>query len=138
MKLTDLVTNPKKLKTYGKYISPEEAYERIQAGDKDPMLVDAVASDAKYAYLYARYIIKGRFPKGEKAIASDPEYAYWYAFYVIKDRFPEGEKVIASSPFYAYWYARDVINDRWPEGEKVIASDPDYASKYKDFLRGLK
>jgi hypothetical protein len=30
-----------------------------------------IASDPKYAYMYARNVIRGRFPKGEAAIKRD-------------------------------------------------------------------
>jgi hypothetical protein len=124
MKLHDLVTDPSKLATYGKFISPEEAYERLQQGDTAPYLIKAVALDPKWAYAYARSVIKGRWPEGEKAIASDPKWAYYYARDVINGRFPEGEKVIASDPDWAYDYANDIIGGRWPEGEKS-GTDPE-------------
>ena len=111
MKLYDLVDDPSKLATYGKFISPQEAYERLQQGDTTPYLVKAVASDSKWAYYYARHIINGRWPEGEKAIASSPD--------------------------WAYYYAHDIIKGRFPEGEKAIASDPKWASAYKEFLNGL-
>ena len=135
MKLYDLVDDPSKLATYGKFISPQEAYERLQQGDTTPYLVKAVASDSKWAYFYAYGIIEGRFPEGEKAIASVPYYAYRYALYTIKDRFPEGEKAIASDPEWACAYALDVIKRRFPEGEKAIVSNPKWANLYQKFLR---
>ena len=125
MNLHDLVTDPSKLNTYGKFISPEEAYDRLQQGDTTPYLVKAVASDSKWAYFYAYGIIEGRFPEGEKAIASDQRYAYGYARYIINGRWSEGENAIASDPKWAHLYARDVIGGRFPEGEKAIASDPE-------------
>ena len=112
MNLHNLVTDPSKLATYGKFISSEEAYERLQQGDKAPYLVKAVASDPRWAYEYAYYVIKGRWPEGEKAIASNPNCAYGYARYLIKGR--------------------------WPEGEKAIASDPDWANLYRKFLNEIE
>jgi len=129
MNLHNLVTDPSKLATYGKFISPEEAYQRLEQGDKAPYLIRAVASDPKWAHAYAYYVIKGRFPEGEKVIASHPGYAYMYADN-IKGRFPEGEKAIASETYWAYEYARHIIKGRFPEGERVIASDPNYAYMY--------
>jgi hypothetical protein len=32
--------------------------------------------------VYARHVIKGRWPKGESAIAKDPEYAKQYKQYI--------------------------------------------------------
>ena len=112
MKLYDLVVDPSKLATYGKFISPQEAYERLQQGDTTPYLVKAVASDSKWAYYYARHIINGRWPEGEKAIASDPHWAY----------------------LYAYGYALDIIKGRFLEGEKTIANDSYWAKLYQEFL----
>jgi len=79
MKLHDLVADPSKLATYGKFISPEEAFDRLDQGDKAPYLIKAVASDPKWAYAYTRDVINGRWPEGEKAIASSPYYAYEYS-----------------------------------------------------------
>ena len=137
MKLHDLVDDPSKLATYGKFISPEEAFERLEQGDKAPYLIKAIASNPYYAYEYARYVIKGRFPEGEKAIASAPNYAYSYAYFISKGRWPEGEKAIVTAPYWAYLYARHIIKGRWPEGEKAIASDRRYANLYQGFLNGL-
>jgi len=140
MNLHDLVTDPSKLATYGKFISPEEAYDRLQQGDTAPYLIRAVASIPYWAYRYARDIIKGRFPEGEKVIASDPHcvdrpyYAYLYARDIIDGRWPEGEKAIASDPEYAYYYARDIIKGRFPEGEKAIASDLYWAYFYQAYF----
>jgi len=138
MKLHDLVTDPSKLATYGKFISPEEAYGRLEQGDTAPYLIRAIASDPHWAYHYAYGVIKGRWPEGEKAIASDPYYAYYYAYGIINGRWPEAEKAIANDPNYAYSYARHIINGRWPEGEKAIASDPYYANLYQEFLKEIE
>ena len=90
----------------------------------------AAMKDPYSAYQYARDIIQGRWPEGERVIASDPNFAYRYARDVIKGRWPEGEKVIASDPYWAYNYAENIIGGRWPEAEKVIASDSEYAFYY--------
>ena len=39
---------------------------------------------AKNAYLYAKDVIKGRFPEAEPVIAKDAGWACYYALYVIK------------------------------------------------------
>ena len=93
----------------------------------------AAMKDPESAYRYARDVIRGRWPEGEKVIASDPKSAYRYAMYVIGGRWPEAEKVIASAsdPYYAYLYAMYVIRGRWPEAEKVIASASDPESAYE-------
>ena len=68
MKLHDLVDDPSKLATYGKFISPEEAYERLKQGDKAPYLIKAIASDPNCAYYYARHVIKVDFQKARKRL----------------------------------------------------------------------
>ena len=86
-----------------------------------------IASDPKSAHYYAKDVIRGPWPEGEKVIASDPYWAYNYAEKVIRGRWPEAEKVIASStskqPLYALNYARDVIGDPNPRtwAERYLA-----------------
>ena len=75
---------------------------------------------AEDAFLYARDVIKGRFPEGEAIIATDPRYAYCYSRDVICGRFENGESIIIIVPKYAYYYARDVVNGRWLDGELQI------------------
>ncbi len=70
--------------------------------------------------------------EGEAAIAKDPYWAYYYARYDIKGRFPEGEAAMATDPYVAYVYARDVLKGRFPEGEAVIAMHPYEAKLYLD------
>src|SRR5574343_449557 len=92
--------------------------------------IQTLAKSPKYAYYYARDIIKGRFQEGEAAIAGNAYYAYLYARDIIKGRWPEGEKAIASSANFACAYAIDIIKGRFPECEKAIASDAYYAYGY--------
>jgi hypothetical protein len=98
----------------------------------------ALLSDPYLAYYYAKEIIKGRWPEGEKTIASSPNDAWIYAMDVVKGRWPEAEPGISKEPHAAYNYARYVIKGRWPEGEKAIATDPEYAERYKNFLSSMK
>jgi hypothetical protein len=137
--LKNLVDDPKKLKTYDTHIGPKEAYDRLKKGEKDEYLVRAVAKakDPRYAYYYAKDILKGPFPLGEPAIAKHPMCAHWYALYVLKGPFPLGEPAIAKYPYYAYEYARWVLKGPWPQGEPAIAKDPEYAYQYAiDVLKG--
>jgi len=95
------------------------------------------ANQKKYLPLFAyQQAEKGKKLNARQlaAIASHPRYAYLYALYVIKDRWPEAEAAIASDPQYAYRYAIHVIKDRWTAGEAAIARDPYYAFEYNDFL----
>ena len=80
------------------------------------------------AYIYARDVIKGRFPEAELFIKKDPYWAYEYAENIIKGRFPEAEEYIKKDPYYLARYASsEVINKhryRWTEAEEIIKTDP--------------
>jgi hypothetical protein len=132
--LKNLVTDPKKLKTYDTHISPSEAYSKLQVGDKDPILVKAVAKNSNYAFLYAKDILKGPFPLGEPIIAKDPVYAYYYASEALKGLFPLGEPAIATRAIYALWYAEDILKGPFKLGEPAIAKDPEYAYQYARYV----
>ena len=60
-----------------------------------------------WAFNYARYDMKGRFPEGEAALATDPKWAHFYARDVLKGRFPEAESVIATHEWAADQYLRE-------------------------------
>ena len=89
------------------------------------------------AYLYAKDVIKGRWPEAEKYIIKSPSVAYWYAREVIKGRWPEAEPIIMESAQGAYYYAHNVIKGRWPKAEPIIMTDPQYAYYYaRDVIKG--
>ena len=118
-------------------LSNKKWQEFIRSIEQRKMEKILQSGDPEWAYNYARYAIRGRWPEGEKLIASDPQWAYSYADEVLKGRFPEGEEAIARDPIWAYCYARDAIKGRWPEGEPMIASDPYSAYKYaRDIIKG--
>lgn len=48
-----------------------------------------IARSAKYSYLYARFIVQGRFELGEKKIFKSIEYSCRYACSAIKGKLPE-------------------------------------------------
>ena len=54
-----------------------------------------IAKSTKYAYMYAKYILKGPFPLGEAAIAKDAMYAKLYARDIFKKDFYFNGKLIA-------------------------------------------
>jgi len=82
--------------------------------------IDLNTATPEDVYLYARDVIKRRFPEGEEIITKDAHYSFWYADNAVKGRFPEGELAISKDPSYSYWYARDVLRGRFPEGEVSI------------------
>lgn len=56
-----------------------------------------VSMDMCYSYLYARWVLKGRFKLGEGLISTDGFYSYIYANTVLHRRFELGEKSIMFS-----------------------------------------
>jgi hypothetical protein len=45
----------------------------------------------------------------ESKVIINPKWAYGYARSVMKQRWPEAEPMIRTDPERAYWYARDVM-----------------------------
>jgi hypothetical protein len=132
------------LKDEGKYLAPHpisgkitewsssDAYEMCEKLNKRiiPELEPAIAKDAYYSYLYANYIIKGRFELGEPAIAMNPEHSCYYAINVLHGRFLLGEKAISQNSIHSYDYAKDIIKGRWEPGEAAIAKSAAYSYLY--------
>ena len=76
----------------------------------------------------ARILGEAKRPPTEQEL-TDPYRAYEYAKYVIGGRWPEGEKTIAKDPFWAYEYAKEIIGGRWLEAEETIAKS-EYKNQY--------
>jgi hypothetical protein len=135
--LKNLVDDPTKLKTYNTHISSKEAFYRLLKGDKDPILVKAVAKFPRYAFFYAKNILKGPFPLGEPTIAKHAMAAYQYARDILKGPFPLAEPAIAKHAMAAYQYARDILKGPFPLGEPAIRRSPTYSKYYeKNVLKG--
>ena len=83
------------------------------------------------AFQYAKDILKGPFPKGEKAIGSHfPDMAFEYAKDILCGAFKKGEMAIASDKTLAFNYAKEIIKKPFPQGEEQIAKDPYLAYEY--------
>lgn len=90
------------------------------------------------AYNLAMRLFKASGERDERleaAIAKDPMRAGWYARYVLKGPWPKGEPAIAQDAYYAYGYASNVLEGPFPEAESVIAQDRIHARLYKNLLR---
>jgi hypothetical protein len=123
--------NTEELKTYaGLFGSMNDIFLYLAQGNDDDLLAKYLSTSPEHAYLYAKYVIKGRWPEAEEVLSKSTHYAYHYARHVIKGRWPEGEKAIAKDPGYAYHYARHVIKGRFPEAEKTLLKDPERAYNY--------
>lgn len=111
---------------------PREAglYARDVIKGRWPEGEPVIAKDPVWAGIYAAFAFKGRWPEAEATIASDPEGASTYARYVINGPWPAGEPAIAKDSWWAYLYARERIKGRFPAGEPAIATDPDKSFHY--------
>lgn len=87
-----------------------------------------------------------RWPEGERVLIKHPAYAFQYAQYVLKDRWPEAEEQLAnyhddsemtygslnSIVLYAEMYRR---GEEWPEAERILINYPEYALRYARLAR---
>lgn len=84
---------------------------------------DVLALHPKYAYKYARVILKAPFVKGEDAIAKDPEYAALYARHVLNGPFEKGEQtILKSNNVFAILDYAVAINRPIPDKEYLLIS----------------
>jgi hypothetical protein len=71
-------------------MNSKKAFEHCRDNKKRvPEYEPIIARSAKYSYLYARFVVQGRFELGEKKIFKNIEYCCRYATTVIKGRLPE-------------------------------------------------
>jgi len=112
----------------GEARSPEQLrqYANTHFGD--------IHEKARRAFMYAKDVIKGRWPEGEATILRDPSTSLRYAREIIQGRWPEAESIIATDRGASVAYARDVIKGRWPELEAAIEANPRYAERYADSM----
>jgi hypothetical protein len=70
-------------------VSPKEAYNKLLENPNHEYKFGyelIIKKDPNCAYLYAKYVIKGRWKEGEETIKKNPQYAIFYAQEVIGDR----------------------------------------------------
>ena len=93
----------------------EEKMVEVLASLKD------IAENAETAYRFSRMMGDIRFPLGEPVIASDMKFAVIYAMYIIRGRFPEAEKNIAQDKFFSYVYYTHAIEGKYdPDSEPIL------------------
>ena len=56
-------------------------------------------------------------------IKRNPKRAYLFAKNILKKRWPQAEPYIMKDGFWAYKYANDVMKELWPEAESSINKD---------------
>lgn len=87
---------------------------RTEPITKEMVLISLPATAYKHAQLN-----KGPFKAGEPIIATDPKYSYWYAKYILRGPFPLGEPAIYKDKTISSLYQTEVL-DRDFEGEDRI------------------
>ena len=116
-----------------KYNLPESIFKYVHLTDQERFSL--IKKDLIHGYLYARDVIKGRWPEAEPYIMTDPYFAYLYANDVMEGkRWPEAEPYIMKDPSIASNYATNVIKGRWPEAEPYIMKHPGNASHYATYV----
>ena len=113
---------------------------------RDSRAESVILQDWRYAYLYARNFVRGRWPDFEDAIAlaspskdqSTIRCVYNYVKYVRGSRMQAAEKHIANDAQSAVDYAKDILGGPWKttmdDGDRAndtIAAHPTAASAYR-------
>ncbi|MBY3432819.1 hypothetical protein HFN89_01345 [Rhizobium laguerreae] len=113
---------------------------------RDPKAEKVILNDWRYAYLYSREFIRGRWKEFEDAIADanpvrDPAVircVYNYARYVRKSRMVTAEKHIANCATSSVDYAFNFLDGSWSSNmddadvaNTAIAEHPTAASAYR-------
>ena len=139
MNLYDLHSNPEELHGYStrEYKIPELAFNlAVNRPGLRPKLEPYIMKDPKWAYWYAKSILKSPWPEAEPVIIKDPTVAADYAIFILRRPWPEAEPYIMKNAFHAWLYASQMLKRRWPEAEPYIMKDADSAYLYtKDILR---
>ena len=91
-------------------------YRKIGSGE------NVIANSARFSYLYAKNVLRSKFPAGEAEIAKDSTFAKLYATVVLKVKFEQGEDAIGEDMMNAMEYAR-LIDGKFEKGENVIAKN---------------
>jgi len=90
----------------------------------------------KQAY-YKAIESEKRMPKLELIISKNAYWSFLYALYVIKGRWELGEPVISKNAEYSYFYAQDVIRGRLPDfmHNQMIIDNNEYTKQYVEFIQ---
>lgn len=127
----------------------QQVARRMQEGrafTRDPEAEKIILQDWRFAYLYSREFIRGRWHAFEDAIADAPastdqaeiRCVYNYARYIRGARMPSAEKHIANDAESAVDYAQNVLGGNWDSSledsdlaNTTIAAHPTAASAYR-------
>ena len=101
-----------------------------RGGDRWPAGERVLIKHPAYAFQYAQYVIKGRWPEAEEQLANyddDSELTYgslisivlYAEMYRRGEEWPEAERILINYPEYALMYATSARRSRWPEVESI-------------------
>jgi hypothetical protein len=101
---------------------------------RDPSAENVILGDWRYAWLYSRDVVRGRWPEFEVAMATaetavdhaEIRSVYNYVRYIVGGRLEAAERHLAADASAAVDYARDVLRHAWrngmPNAERANAS----------------
>jgi len=69
---------------YQLYKESTDIKSLIQNAKNIKEIEDIISDNTNLSHIYAKYIINGRFEKGEDAISTNAEYSYLYAMLLVK------------------------------------------------------
>jgi guanylate kinase/inosine/xanthosine triphosphate pyrophosphatase family protein len=129
------------------YKDPEAAFEHaVDLGGRFKEGEEAILTSPEYAEMYARHILKRRWPRAEAVIATDGHPAVMYAIYVTGKRWTEfadtvtaqiAEGTISINPRATVAYAKKFFDGRWKAAEANMSTDPMSAFSYaRDVIGG--
>lgn len=107
MKLDEILTEVVNKTSMANAQICQDAWHRVLSGNGSQTDIGKLATNAKYAYDYAKHI-GGRFPAGEAAILKSSWWSYQYAEKILKERWPEGEPIIFQDSTYGTLYVVDL------------------------------
>ena len=114
------------------------AFQKLSIIHQCPYCEDIIKKNARCSYLYAKYVLRSRFSKGEDVILNDRYWTLAYAIYVVQKRWPEGEKAVLKNIYtnvnreieIIVYYSINVKKRRWKKIEKFIKEDEKSWKRY--------
>ena len=86
-------------------------YAKLMLSNDNFSRLERSRTDAEWAYIYAFWVLKRRWPEAEATIAKNSNAAYCYAVNVIRGRFLKGEREIFAHEIFSYNYKRDILHE---------------------------
>lgn len=101
-------------------MTPHEAFKKALVEGRSRDLETIILRSPEFAYLYARFVIEGRWLQAEELILTDNS---GYEERYLTDVLKKDMVLIKSTPLLAANYAVYVMEDRWSEIEPLLLTD---------------